>query len=77
MYIVSCMTISMCPWFPPLQCSLKGGFITVEEGTRVVDALAVRVYLDDQEDLVWKRCGDLVYGECYLVYVKDIDFEDS
>ena len=42
-----------------------------------MDALVVRVYLDDQEDLAWKLCGDLFYGECYLVYVKDTDFEDS
>ena len=59
------------------QCSIKGGGVNVEEGPHVVNALLVRLYLDDKEELVWKIHGNLVHGEFHLVDIKDSDFGAS
>ena len=55
------------------QCSYKGGGVTLDEGTQVVDDTVVVFSLDYREDLVWKLHGNLVHGECHSFDVKGSD----
>ena len=59
------------------QFSRKGGGVTTEEGTHVVEDMVFGLSLDDWEELVGKLRGDLVQSELYLVDVKDSYFGAS
>ena len=57
------------------QFSRTVGVVTMEEVQNSMDDLVFGLSIDYWENLVWKLCGDLVQDECYLVNVKDSDFE--